>query len=137
MMVQPYLFFDGRTDEAARFYQTALGAEIVERLTFGDAPEPPPPGMLPPGSEGKVMHMTLKIGDSLVMVSDGHCGGNAAFQGFSLTITLPDPAAVDRVADRLADGGQITMPLGETFFARRFGMLTDRFGVAWILIAPR
>ncbi|WP_075215907.1 VOC family protein [Mongoliimonas terrestris] len=137
MMVQPYLFFDGRADEAASFYQAVLGAEVLERMTFGDAPDPPPPGMLPPGSEGKVMHMTLKLGDSLVHLSDGGCGSAAAFQGFQLAVTLEDPATLDRIADRLVDGGQVTMPAGENFFARRFVMLNDRFGVAWALIVPR
>lgn len=137
MMVQPYLFFDGRADEAAALYQSVFGAQVLERMTFGDAPDPPPPGMLPPGSEGKVMHMTLKLGDSLVHLSDGHCGSAAAFKGFQLAVTLDDPATLDRIAARLVEGGEITMPAGENFFARRFVMLNDRFGVAWALIVPR
>lgn len=137
MLVQPYLFFDGRADEAASFYAAAFGAEITERMTFGDAPDPPPPGMLPPGSEGKVMHMAMRFGGSLVMLSDGHCGAAAAFKGFQLAVTLDDPATLDRVAERLADGGEVTMPAGENFFAHRFVMLNDRFGVAWALIVPR
>ena len=134
MLVQPYLFFDGRCEEAAEFYRRTLGAEVVTVLRFKDSPEPPPPGMVPPGSENKVMHMALRIGESVVMASDGSAAGKPNFQGFSLSLTVKDGAEANRVFAALADGGQVKMPLGKTFFSQHFGMLADRFGVSWMVI---
>lgn len=138
MQVQPYLFFDGRCEEAIEFYRRALGAEVEFLMRNKDSPEPPPPGMIPPGSENKVMHASLKIGDSIVMASDGHCAGNPRFDGFSLSFTVPTEADAERVFAALADGGKVTMPLAKTFWSPRFGMLTDRFGVGWMInvVAP-
>lgn len=133
MQVQPYLFFDGRCEEAIEFYRRALGAEVEFLMRNKDSPEPPPPGMIPPGSENKVMHASLKIGDSIVMASDGHCAGNPRFDGFSLSFTVPTEADAERVFAALADGGKVTMPLAKTFWSPRFGMLADRFGVGWMV----
>ncbi|MGF1593916.1 MAG: VOC family protein [Kiloniellaceae bacterium] len=134
MQLQPYLFFDGRAEEAAGFYTRVLGAEVEMLMRFKESPEPPQPGMLPPGSDDKVMHMSLRIGDTRVMMSDGHCQGQPAFKGFSLTLTLAGTAEVDRVFAALAEGGEVQMPLAETFFSPRFGMVADRFGVSWMVI---
>ena len=134
MLVQPYLFFEGRSEEAAEFYRRTLGAEVTMMVRYKDSPEPPPPGMVPPGSENKVMHMALRIGESVVMASDGSCAGKPNFQGFSLSLTVKDGAEADRVFAALADGGQVKMPLGKTFFSPRFGMVADRFGVSWMVI---
>ncbi len=134
MQVQPYLFFDGRAEEALEFYRKAVGAEVTMLMRFKDSPEPPQPGMVPPGSENKVMHMSFRIGETELMGSDGQCGGKPNFQGFSLSITVPDEAAADRTFAALGDGGQVQMPLTKTFFSPRFGMLTDRFGMAWMVI---
>ena len=137
MLVQPYLFFEGRSEEAAEFYRRAVGAEVTMLVRNKDAPEQPPPGMLPPGSENKVMHMSLKIGDTTVLVSDGHCSGKSNFQGFSLSLTVRDDAEAQRTFAALAEGGQVRMPLGKTFFSTSFGMLADRFGVPWMVyVAP-
>ena len=136
MLVQPYLFFDGRCEEALMFYRDVLGAEITALMRFGESPEPPPPGMLPPGSENKIMHANLRIGDSMVMASDGGCTNRAGFEGFSLSITATDDAEAERLFAALAEGGQISMPMGKTFFASRFGMLADRYGVGWMVITP-
>jgi PhnB protein len=137
MQVQPYLFFDGRCEEAIEFYRGALGADVTMLMRFKDNPEPAPPGKMPPGSENKVMHASLRIGDTTVLVSDGRCLGRPSFQGFALTLTVPDDAEAERLFSRLADGGQVQMPLAKTFFASRFGMTADRFGVLWmILVAP-
>lgn len=136
MMIQPYLFFDGRCDEALAFYKQALGAEVLMQMRFGEAPDQPPPGVMPPGSETKIMHATVKVGDTLFMASDGHCGGNAKFDGFSLSLTVADEAAARRAYDALAEGGEVRMPLGKTFFSPCFGMLADRFGVGWMVIVP-
>jgi PhnB protein len=137
MQVQPYLFFDGRAEEAVEFYRRALGAEVEMLMRFKDAPEAPPPGMIPPGSENKVMHMSFRIGDSTILASDGNCAGKPSFQGFALSLTVKDEAEADRVFNALADGGQVQMPIGQTFFSPRFGMVADRFGVNWMVyVAP-
>ena len=141
MKVESYLFFNGRAEEAIEFYKRALGAQVTMLMRYKDAPESPPPGMIPPGSENKVMHASFTIGDSTVMASDGDCKGNAKFDGFSLSITAKDEAEADRVFGALAEGGQVRMPLGKTFFSPRFGMLADKFGVGWMVVveqpAPR
>jgi len=133
MQIQPYLFFDGRCEEAVAFYQGALGAEIQMLMRYKDSPEPPPPGVVPPGSENKVMHVAMRIGETIVMASDGRCSGETRFQGFSLSITVSTAADADRVFAALADGGEVDMPLAQTFWSPRFGMLTDRFGVGWMV----
>jgi PhnB protein len=133
MEIQPYLFFNGRCEEAIDFYKKALGAEVTMLMRFKDSPEPPAPGMVPPGSENKIMHATLRIGGAVVMASDGHCTGNATFQGFSLSLAVPDAATTDRLFAALAEGGQVQMPLSKTFWSPRFGMVTDRFGVGWMI----
>ena len=134
MLVQSYLFFDGRCDEAIEFYRRALGAEVTMLMRFKDNPEPPQPGMVPPGSENKVMHMSFRIGETVVMGSDGRCQGTPNFQGFSLSISVPDEATADRTFAALGEGGQVQMPLTRTFFSPRFGMVADRFGMSWMVI---
>jgi PhnB protein len=134
MLVQPYLFLDGRCEEAIEFYRKALGAEVEMLMRFKDSPEPPQPGMVPPGSENKVMHSCLRIGDTRVMASDGHCQGKPSFQGFSLSLTVPSAAEADRVFAALGNGGQVQVPLTKTFFSPRFGMVADRFGVSWMVL---
>lgn len=136
MFVQTYLFFDGRCEEALGFYQQALGAELQMLMRNEDSPQPPPPGSLPAGSEKKVLHATLRIGDSLVMASDGVNGGQENFKGFSLSLSMDDEAGAQRVFAALADGGRVDMPLSPTFWSPCFGMLTDRFGVGWMIGLP-
>ena len=136
MQVQPYLNFDGRCEEAVEFYRRALGAEVTGLIRFKDSPEPHAPGMVPPGAENKVMHASFRIGDTTVMASDCHSGGRPSFQGFSLSLTAADVAEAERRFASLADGGQVQMPLTKTFFSPRFGMLADKFGVAWMVIVP-
>ncbi|WP_018991124.1 VOC family protein [Aromatoleum toluclasticum] len=135
MLVQPYLFFDGRCDEAIALYRKVLGAEVTMLMRFRESPDPAPSGVLPVGSEDKVMHANLSFGDTQVMVSDGRCTGQPGFQGFALTVNLADVAEVERVFGALADGGQVQMPLERTFWSPRFGMLADRFGVSWMVMA--
>ena len=98
-----------------------------------ESPEPPSPGTLPPGAEDKVMHASLRIGDTIVMASDGLCRGKPDFQGFSLSLALATAEEADRAFARLSDGGQVRMPLAKTFWSPRFGMLVDRFGVSWMV----
>ncbi|HEY3180120.1 MAG TPA: VOC family protein [Casimicrobiaceae bacterium] len=138
MHVQPYLFFDGRAEEAIEFYRSALGAEVITLLRFKDSPEPQPPGMVPPGAENKVMHSSFRIGDTTVMASDGECLGKPTFQGFSISLTVPNEADAERLFSVLGKGGQVQMPLAKTFFSPRFGMVADRFGVSWMVhVEPR
>ena len=134
MRVEPYLFFDGRCEEAIEFYRKALGAEVTMLMRYKESPEPPPPGMVPSGSENKVMHSNLRIGETMVMASDGNCQGKPSFQGFSLSVTAPNEAEAERMFTALADGGQVQMPLAKTFFSPCFGMVADRFGVSWMII---
>jgi PhnB protein len=134
MQVQPYLFFEGRCEEAADFYRRVLGAEITMLMRYKDCPDPMP--QMPPGSEEKVLHMALRIGEATVLASDGMCGGAANFNGFALSVTVADEDEAQRVFAALADGGQVRMPLARTFFSPSFGMLADRFGVAWMVYVP-
>ncbi len=137
MQVQPYLFFDGRCEEAVEFYRSALGAEVTMLMRFKDSPEPHQPGMIPPGSENKVMHASFRIGETTIFASDGRCLGQPIFQGFSLSLTVADEAEAERLFGALVEGGQVRMPLTKTFFSPRFGMLADRFGVQWMIyVAP-
>ncbi len=134
MLVQPYLFFDGRCEEAIEFYRRTVGAQVTMLMRNKESPEPPPPGMLPPGSENKIMHASFRIGDTTLMASDGHNKGAPSFKGFSLSLSAASDADAERYFAALSDGGQVTMPLTKTFFSSRFGMLTDRFGVGWMVI---
>jgi PhnB protein len=134
MQVQSYLFFDGNCEQAIEFYKKALGAQVEMLMRYKEAPQPPPPGMVPPGYENKVMHSSFRIGETTVMASDD-CTGHPKFGGFSLSIAVADSAAAERVFNALADGGKVTMPLAKTFWSPRFGMLADRFGVHWMVNA--
>ena len=128
MQVQPYLFFDGRCEEAIEFYRRALNAEVEMLMRFQEAPERPPPGTVPPGSENKVMHASIRIGDTTVMASDGHCAGKPAFQGFSLSLTVQDTAEAER---RFAAPGRF---LAEILF--NFDRPGEQFGLVIVHLLP-
>jgi PhnB protein len=128
--VQPYVFFGGRCEEALDFYRKALGAEILMLSRFKEAPQPQG---LPDCFDDKVMHASIRIGETILMASDGRCEGKQEFEGFSLSLTVPDEAEADRVFAALSDGGLVTMELEKTFWAPKFGMLQDRFGVGWMV----
>jgi PhnB protein len=134
MQVQPYLFFDGRCDEALEFYKKAIGAEVKMLMRFKDAPDK---SMLSPGSENKVMHAQFQVGETAILTSDGRNTGQPKFDGFALTIAAKDEAEADKMFGALADGGQVTMPLAKTFFSPSFGMLSDKFGVNWMILVPQ
>ena len=134
MHIQPYLDFDGRCEEAVDYYKNALGAEVEMMLRFKDNPEPPRAECDVPVDPNKVMHASLRIGDAVIMASDCRCTGRPEFKGISLTLTAADEAEADRRFRALADGGQVQMPLGRTFFSPCFGMVADRFGVSWMII---
>ncbi len=129
LSVQPYLFFNGRCEEALEFYSKALGAKIEMLSRFKDAP----PGMAQSGMENMVMHASFRIGETVLMASDGRGNNELQFEGFSLAIDVPDEKTAESVFNALADGGKITMPLEKTFWAPKFGMLEDRFGVGWMV----
>jgi len=131
-LVQPYLFFGGRCEEALEFYRTALGAKVDFLMRYKESPEPAPAGRLPAGFENKVMHATFRIGGTMLMGSDG-CEEGAKFEGFSLSLAVPTEAEADRAFAALSAGGKVEMPLGKTFWSPRFGMLTDRFGIGWMV----
>lgn len=129
--VQPYLFFGGHCEEALQFYNNAVSAEIVMLSRFKDAPEKV--ADLPDCFDDKIMHATVRVGETTFMASDGRCEGPPNFEGFSLSITVGDEAEAERVFNALSEGGMIVMPLEKTFWAQKFGMLQDRFGVAWMV----
>jgi len=133
MQVQPYLFFDGRCDEAIEFYRNALGAEVGMLMRWKDSPDK---SMCTPDNADMVMHASLKVGETHIMASDGRNGGNSKFDGFALSIDAKDEADADAKFNALADGGDTVMPLGKTFFSPRFGMCRDKFGVHWMVIVP-
>ena len=131
-LVQPYLIFEGRCEEAIEFYKSAVGAEVGMLMRFKDCPEPNPG--ISAGSENKIMHAHLTIGQSAVLMSDGRCTGKPGFSGFSLTLNASSEAEADQRFAALGQGGKMTMPLTKTFFAKKFGMLEDKFGVSWMVI---
>ena len=134
MQVQPYLFLEGRCDEAIAFYRGALGAEVTMLMRFKESPDP---AMVAPGTGDKVMHASFRIGETTVLASDGECKGRPSFQGFALSLTVPNEAEAERLFGALGDGGQVQMPMAKTFFSPRFGMVADRFGVSWMVyVAP-
>jgi len=137
--VEPYLSFDGQCEEAVELYKKVLGAEVLFSMRFKDAPDPHPEGMLPPGFENKIMHLHMKIAGNSIMATDGGgCQGEAkGFHGFSLTIALDSVPDAERVFKELSAGGQVSMPLMETFFAKTFGVFSDKFGVPWMVIVEK
>ena len=131
LQIEPYLYFNGRCEEALTFYQQALGARTVALNRFGDNPDVP----APLGAARKIMHAEFRVGGAVVLASDGPCTGATNFQGFSLALTTRDGAEAERMFGALADGGSVQVPLGATPFAVGFGMVADRFGVVWTITA--
>ncbi len=128
MQIQPYIFFDGRCDEAIEFYKKALGAKVTMLMRFKDSPSP-----ADHGSAEKVMHASIQIGETTILASDGRCTGRPEFQGFALSLTVADAAEATRMFNAVGEGGKVQMPLAETFFSPRFGMVGDKFGVSWMI----
>ena len=133
--IQPYLLFNGRCQEALDFYGKALGAKVDFLMRYKESPQPMPGGKLPPGWEDKVMHTTFRIGDTVLMASDG-CETQTKFSGYSLSLSTASEAEAKHAFDALSVGGQVTMPLTKTFWSPCFGMLTDRFGLNWMISMP-
>ena len=130
--ITPYLTFGGRCEEALEFYRKALGAEVEMVMRFNESPEPPPPSMLPAGFEKKIMHASFRVRGVPLMATDG-CDDRTKFDGVRLALAVPNEAAAREAFDALADGGSVQMPLTRTFWSPWFGMLTDRFGLGWMV----
>ncbi len=139
MLIQPYLNFDGRCEEALEFYSKAIGAEVTFRMRMKESPDPHPPGMTaaPADFDQKILHAAFRVGDSMVLASDGYANGKPEFKGVTMSLSLATDEEGKRIFDALSDGGQVQMPLAETFFATSFGMLADRFGVPWMLMVAK
>jgi PhnB protein len=135
-VIQPYLFFNGNCEQAVEFYKKALGAEVQLMMRYKESPEPPPPGMVPPGSENKIMHVSFRVGETIVMAADDCTAKTSKFEGFSLALSVPTEADADRAFNALAAGGEVKMPLMKTFWSPRFGMLKDCFGIGWMVSVP-
>jgi PhnB protein len=134
MQVQPYLFFDGRCEEALEFYQQAIGAKVDAIMRWKDNPDQ---STCTPQNAEKVMHASMKVGDVSVLASDGSCQGNPEFKGFALTISARTETEAEQLFGALSKGGQVRMPLTKTFFSPKFGMCADKFGVGWmVLVGP-
>ncbi|MBV8504173.1 MAG: glyoxalase/bleomycin resistance/extradiol dioxygenase family protein [Paucibacter sp.] len=133
MKIDPYLFYEGRCEEAIELYKSALGAEVQMMMRNSESPAPAPEGMLPPGSGHKILHASLLIKGALIMMSDGMCSGQTAFKGFSISLDCANEAEARAAFEALAVGGQVKMPLSQTFWAPLFGMLDDKFGVGWMI----
>ena len=132
MNVTPYLMFNGHCEEAINFYKAELGAEVLAMLRFKE--NPPPPDKVPPNWDNKIMHSCFKIGDTQIMATDGDSADKRGFNGVTLSIQVNSEAEADRAFNGLSKGGQVKMPLAKTFFSPRFGMVSDRFGVSWMVV---
>ena len=128
MKIESYIFFTDQCAEAMRFYEKALGGKIEAMMKYGDSPAGP---HNPPEMADKVIHARLVVGDAVLMASDGPEAESR--KGFAVTLQVDTVAEADRLFNALGEGGMVTMPIGETFFSKRFGMLTDRFGVPWMV----
>ena len=135
--IEPYIFFEGRADEAIEFYKQALGAQVEMIMRYKDSPEPPPPEQVAPGSEEKIMHSSITVGGQRIMISDGGCSGESKIGGFSLSLSVANEAEAQRLFEGLSPGGQVHMPLGATFFSPCFGMVQDKFGVGWMVMVDQ
>jgi PhnB protein len=136
-IIQPYLWLEGRCEEAIEFYKRALGAEVQMMMRFKDNPEKKPGCSPPPGSDNKIMHAQVRIGETVIMMGDARCSGQAKFEGFSLSLAQPTAAEVVKTFALLSEGGQVQMPLDKTFFSEMFGMVVDKFGVFWmVMVSP-
>ncbi len=134
MKVEPYLFLDGRCEEALEFYKKAIGAEVTALIRFKDSPDPT---MVHGGADpNKILHAVFRVGETTIMTSDGRNQGKPSFQGFALSIAVKTEAETKKLFNALAEGGRVEMPLAKTFFSPSFGMVVDRFGIMWMILVP-
>ena len=130
MRINPYLTFDGRCEAAFKFYEKALGGKIAMMMPYEGTPAA---GHVPVEWRAKIMHASLSLGDQVLMGSDAPPQFREEPKGFSVSLNIPDQAEAERVFHALAEGGAVKMPIGETFWALRFGMLVDQFGIPWMV----
>jgi PhnB protein len=130
--VQPYIFFDGKCEEALEFYKGAIGAKVDMMMRFKEAPDQ---SQMQPNTGDKVMHAAFHVGTTQVLASDGHCAGKPSFQGFGLALNAKNDAEAEKLFTAVGKGGQVLQPLTKTFFASKFGMVTDKFGIMWMVMA--
>lgn len=138
MQVKSYLSFEGRCEEALDFYKKAVGAEVTTVMRYRENPDfqngAPPERCLGPGAAEKIMHSEFRIGETVLMATDGMNSGKPSFAGTSQALLVGSAAEADRYFTALSEGGQVMMPLAKTFFSEKFGMTTDRFGVPWMIV---
>ena len=134
MKIDPYLMFDGSCEDAFKFYESVLAGKIEMMMTYGEAPEECPSA---PEVRDKIMHASLLVGDQRLMGSDSPPQYREKAQGFAVSINVEEAGEAERIFNALAEGGSVTMPIGETFWAIRFGMLVDRFGTPWMVNCGR
>ena len=132
MHIQPYVFFDGRCEEAIEFYKKAVGAKVQMLLRFKDSPEKNNDCV--PSDLNKVMHAQIGVGETTVLMSDGQAKGQPKFDGFALSLYAANEAEAEKLFAALGEGGQVQISMAKTFFSPRFGMLKDRFGVFWMVL---
>jgi PhnB protein len=133
MRVEPYLMFSGRCEEAIAFYKQAIGAQTTMVMRFDESPDKNHPMPLPPNWGQKIMHCAIKVGDTMLLASDGMSEEPVSYAGVSLSITADNEAQVKRLFDALSQSGKVFMPPGKTFWSPCFGMTSDKFGVNWMV----
>ncbi|WP_250124683.1 VOC family protein [Chroococcidiopsis sp. CCMEE 29] len=133
MKLNPYLMFNGQCEAAFKFYEQCLGGKITTMMPYGESPEPLMTDQLTPEWRNKIMHVSLTIGDQELMGSDSPPEYDEEAKGFSVSISLNDPIEGERIFNTLAENGTVRMPFQQTFWAYRFGMLVDRFGIPWMI----
>jgi PhnB protein len=134
MLLNPYLSFDGRCEAAFRFYEKALGGKVVALMTYGETPMK---DQSPPEWHDKIVHARLTVGDEVLMGGDAPPGMYEPTKGMTVTLGIDQPAEAERVFKALAENGTVKMPIEETFWAQRFGMLIDQFGIPWMVNCER
>jgi PhnB protein len=130
MQLNPYLFFTGNCKEAFTFYEKVLGGKIIAMMTHKETPAAE---HTKPEWQDKIIHARMTFGDQVLMASDAPPEHHRPMQGFSVSLTVQEPAEADRIFKAFSEGGHVTMPIEETFWAHRFGMLVDRFGTPWMI----
>jgi PhnB protein len=131
------MHFNGCCEEALKFYGKVLGAEATFLMRYKDSPDPQSKACMAPGTEDKIMHANVKIRDTEIMMSDGQCLGELPkFDGVTLTLNV-SAAEADTIFNALSEGGKVQLPICETFFADKFGMVADKFNVPWMVLAAK
>ncbi len=138
MKIEPFLFFDGQAEEAIGFYQQALGAKLESLMRYAECPDPIPPEYMPAGGPKSVLHSTISIHGARLMLADGVPQDGVGFRGFSLSLQYATEEPAQQAFAALAEAGDVIMPIGKTFFSSCYGIVSDRYGVRWmVMIEPK